>query len=297
MRIRLACLFPVLILPLWAVTIATYNVENYTLADRMVAGTHRAGYPKPESEKAALRRVLAGMDADVIALQEMGPRPFLDELQRDLRHEGHDYPYVALLEAADPDRHVAVLSRLPLRAIRLHDQLTISLQGRTERVKRGVLEVSFGAAGGEVTLFVIHLKSRRTERPEDPEGAEQRQLEARAVRDLVLERHPDPARARFILCGDWNDTRGSKAVKALTQRGRTALGEILRAVDSHGDSWTHYYHHEDSYSRIDYMLVSPALAPLVEAGCAHVYDGPGVRHASDHRPVFLRLLEPARERP
>ena len=289
MGLRLLFLLLVAVVPLPAVTIATYNVENYTLADRMADGIHRTAYPKPESEKAALRRVLVGLNADVLALQEMGPRPFLDELQRDLRHEGRDYPYAVLLEAGDPDRHVAVLSRLPLRSIRLHEHLPITVRGRADRVKRGVLEVAVGLGSGEVTLFVIHLKSRRTERPDDPEGDEQRLHEARAVRDLVLERFPDPTRARFLVCGDWNDTRGSKPVKALARRGQTELGEILAAADAQGDAWTHFYHHEDSYSRIDYILVSPALLPLVEGGRAQVYDGPGVRRASDHRPVWVRF--------
>ncbi|MFI5336588.1 MAG: endonuclease/exonuclease/phosphatase family protein [Opitutales bacterium] len=289
MWFRIVCLFWVAFLPLPAVTVATYNVENYTLADRMADGVHRPAYPKPESERIALRRVIGGLDADILALQEMGPKPFLDELQRDLRHEGHDYPYAVLLESADPDRHVAVLSRLPLRGIRLHAGVPVTLFGRPDRVKRGVLEVTVADGSGEVTLFIIHLKSRRTERSDDPEGSVQRLREARAVRDLVLTRFPEPGRARFIICGDWNDTRDSRAVKALTRRGQTELGEILRAVDSHGDSWTHFYHREDSYSRIDYILVSPALRPFVEGDSAQVYDGPGTRHASDHRPVMVKL--------
>ena len=33
-----------------ALTIATYNVENYLVADRMVEGVFRPAYPKPEKE-------------------------------------------------------------------------------------------------------------------------------------------------------------------------------------------------------------------------------------------------------
>ncbi len=73
-----------------AFTVATYNVENYTLADRMADGVHRESYPKPESEKVALRRVVRAMNADLLALQEMGGPAFLAELQRDLRHDGLD---------------------------------------------------------------------------------------------------------------------------------------------------------------------------------------------------------------
>ncbi len=266
LRVLALLLLPALARPLPATLIATYNVENYTLADRMADGIHRTAYPKPEREKAALRQVIMGLNADVLALQEMGPRPFLDELQRELRRDGLDYPYAAWVEAGDPDRHVAVLSRLPLRSVRRHDRVPIVLFHRPDRVKRGVLEVTVATPAGDVTLFIIHLKSRRTERPDDPEGGEQRCHEARAVRDLVLAAFPDPARGRFLICGDWNDTRGSRAVRALEKRGRLELGNILTALDSHGDSWTHFYHHEDSYSRIDYVLVSACRTPAIRRG-------------------------------
>jgi endonuclease/exonuclease/phosphatase family metal-dependent hydrolase len=272
-----------------ALTVATYNVENYTVADRMVDGVFRPAYPKPEREKAALRQVIAGLAPDILALQEMGPPPFLDELQRDLKRHGQDYPYGTVLEAADADRHVAVLSKVPFKQVRRHAAVPVALFGKKEVVKRGVLEVTFAAAGGDFTLFVIHLKSRRTERKDDPEGNEQRLAEAAAVRDLVLARFPDPAAARFIVCGDWNDTRGSKSVKALVRRGETELGEILRAADSRGESWTYYYRREDSYDRIDFVLVSPGLQPQVEDGRARVYDGPGTSTASDHRPVVVKI--------
>ena len=55
-------------------TVATYNVENYVAADRMTETGYRKDYPKPELEKRALRRVIRALAADVVVLQEMGPR-------------------------------------------------------------------------------------------------------------------------------------------------------------------------------------------------------------------------------
>jgi exonuclease III len=79
----------------------------------------------------------------------------------------------------------------------------------------------------------------------------------------------------------------------LQKRGDTLIGEILPAADSRGETWTHFYRKEDSYSRIDYLMVSPALQAYVIGGRAVVWDGPGVESASDHRPVFARFkLEP-----
>ena len=44
-----------------------------------------------------------------------------------------------------------------------------------------------------------------------------------------------------------------------------------------------------SYSRVDLVFISAGLAPFVRDGTARIYDGPGVRQASDHRPVFVVL--------
>jgi endonuclease/exonuclease/phosphatase family metal-dependent hydrolase len=156
-------------------------------------------------------------------------------------------------------------------------------------VKRGVLEVVFATNEGDVSVFVVHLKSKRTERPDDPESARQRAAEAEAVRDLVLTRFPNPMQAKFLICGDWNDTRSTRPVRALQKRGDTELGEILRATDSRGEAWTHYYRKEDSYSRLDYILISPALKPHVSEGRAKIWDGAGAGEGSDHRAVYVEF--------
>lgn len=277
-------------LPAAAITIATYNVENYLVADRMVDGVYRQAYPKPEKAKAALRRVIGGIDPDILAVQEMGGREFLGDFQRELRHAGQDFPHVALLDAVDPDRHVAVLSKLPFRDVRRHARIPVTHQGRSDAVRRGVLEAVFASDAGDFSLFVVHLKSRHTERPDDPESALRRAGEAEAVRDLVLSRHPDPAQALFLVCGDINDTRNSRPVRALRKRGDTVIGEILQAVDSRGEVWTHYYRPTDTYSRVDYLIASPALLPRVADGGAVIWDGPGTAEASDHRPVYVKLM-------
>lgn len=291
--LRLLCLIAANLLFGWAaragITVATYNVENYTLANRLVDGVYREAYPKPEREKAALRRVIAAIAPDVLAVQEMGAQPYLDEFQRELRQAGLDYPHAVVLDAADADRHVAVLSKLPFKEVKRHAGVPLTYFGRPERVRRGVLEAVFATDRGDVSLFVIHLKSKYTERQDDPEAARQRALEAEAVRDLVLVRFPDPSRAMFIVAGDWNDTRGTRPVRALQKRGDLVIGELVEARDSQGETWTHYFRREDLYSRIDFLLVSPGLQPLVAGGKARIHDGLGTTEASDHRAVWMEL--------
>ena len=272
-----------------ALTVATYNVENYTLANRMIDGVYRPAYPKPEKEKAALSQVIAGIAPDILAVEEMGTQVYLEDFQRELKQAGQDYPHAVVLEAADKDRHVAVLSKVPFKAVHRHAEVPLTYFGRKELVKRGVLEVLFATTAGDFSLFVVHLKSKYTERKDDPESALQRALEAEAVRDLVLARHPDPTKGKFIICGDWNDTRGTRPVKAMQKRGETVVGDLVYAADSRGQVWTHFFRREDIYSRIDYLLVSPALKSFVAGNRATIWDGPGVGEASDHRPVFVSL--------
>lgn len=296
--LRFLCLFAANLLCVLvaqaAITVATYNVENYTLANRMVDGVYRENYPKPEKERAALRQVVAAVAPDVLAVQEMGPQPFLDEFRRELQLAGLGYPHAVLLDGPDADRHVAVLSRIPFKAVHRHADVPFNYFGGAERVRRGVLEVVFATDAGDVSLFVIHLKSKYTERPDDPEAALQRAGEAEAVRDLVLARFPDPAAAKFIVAGDWNDTRGTRPVRALQKRGDLVVGELVRAADSRGHVWTHYFRREDLYSRIDYLLVSPGLRPYVAGDRGRIHDAPAAAEASDHRPVSLELeLDPA----
>jgi len=275
-------------------TIATYNIENYVPANRVTDAGYRQEYPKPESEKRALRTVIRGLKADILFLQEMGSQPYLDELRRDLKAEGTDYPFAVLLEGPDADRHVALLSRRPLKSVVPHADLEFSYFKARERVKRGLLEVSIATAAGDVTLFGLHLKSRFTDRADDPQSALRRVGEATAIRDCVLQQVDDPATARFLILGDCNDPKNGKAVQKLLRRGKTEIASLLPAADSRGETWTHAYRKEDSYSCVDHILVSSALRPAVQGGVARIYDGPGVREASDHRPVVVTLELSAR---
>lgn len=275
-------------------TVATYNVENYGLANRMTESGFRRDYPKPEGEKRALRSVIRGIGADVLVLQEVGGRHFLQELQRDLRNEGLDYPHAELCEGSDAERHVALLSRVPLKSVRSHVRLEFPYFGGRESVKRGVLEAVVAAPGGDVTLFAVHLKSRFTDREDDPASSRRRAGEATAVRDLILRMFPVPGVARFLILGDCNDGRTSKALGFLQKRGRTVVSQLLPAQDSRGELWTHHFRREETYSRVDHILVSPGLRTAVQGGRARIHDGPGVREASDHRPVVVMLEETPR---
>ena len=75
------------------VRVGTYNIRIYLMTDRLVDGTWRKNYPKPENEKTALREIIAREKPDILAIQEMGTAPYLQELLRDLKRiNGIDIP-------------------------------------------------------------------------------------------------------------------------------------------------------------------------------------------------------------
>ena len=270
-------------------TLATYNVENYTATNRVTAVGYRRDYPKSEKAKAALRRVIAHMDADVIVLQEMGPRSYLNELQRDLRSEGLDYPYAHLAEAKDEVRHVAMLSKQPWLRVQTHADLDFKYFEGREVVKRGLLEAVFETPEGEVTLWSMHLKSRYADRKDDPDSVKRRAGEATAIRNFIQKRFPDPEKTHYLIMGDFNDVKRSASVRYMKKRGSHVISRLLSAKDSRGDHWTYHYHRTDTYSRVDHALVSLGLYDSVKGREARIFDGVDVEAASDHRPIMVTL--------
>ena len=100
---------------------------------------------------------------------------YLDELRRDLKPEGFDYPHAVLCCAVRiADRHVAILSKRPFASVTPHTDLQFRYFGGKEAVKRGLLEATIETAAGDLTLFAVHLKSRFTDRADDPQSAVRR---------------------------------------------------------------------------------------------------------------------------
>jgi len=273
------------------IRVATMNLKNYLVQDRRVEGRWIPEHPKPESEKAALRRAVAEIDADILALQEMGPPEFLLEFQRDLKADGMDYPHAILMRAEDPDRHLAVLSRIKPLEVLQHSDLDFPYQDERIRVKRGLLEVVFPIDEGGLetwSLFVVHLKSRWSSVEADPLSQERRTKEAQAARNRILERYPE-GEGLYLIAGDFNDHRDSGPLRRFLRRGSVDISQIVESYDSRGERWTFHYEKHDVYERVDFLLASPDLLPFVEGVEGVVFDPLYLRKGTDHRPVFLDL--------
>lgn len=278
-----------------AVRIGSFNVENYLLAP---TSTRSA---KPEASKAKVVESLRVLKADVLGLQEVGGMAALEDLRNRLLRAGLDYPYAVHVQGFDTNIQVALLSRLPLAGVWARTNDMFLLAGQRFRVSRGFLEADVDLGRGErLTVFVAHLKSRRTVVRADE--AEIRLEESRLLRRWVDARLQANAEARVVVMGDLNDTPDREPIRLLLGRGRHRLTDT-RPSEPNGDSgirqqgrsgartvaWTHYYGVEDTYSRVDYVLLSPGAARDwvgSESGIALVPDwGLG----SDHRPIWVLL--------
>jgi endonuclease/exonuclease/phosphatase family metal-dependent hydrolase len=270
------------------IRLATYNIRNYNSINRRIDGEFKPNWPKPEEEKTAVRKVILAAHPDILALEEMGPGEELAELQRDLAAEGLTYTYTALVNGPDPDRHIALLSRVPLGGVHPRETISYKLGADEKQVSRGLLEVDVVTNGRPWALYAVHLKSRLTESQDDPQSATQREGEARAVRDMVRQEHPLAQGALVAVVGDFNDARDSTPLKRFLELDGKPLFRIAPSADSRGETWTSSYGREDEYDRSDYILLSPALSPLQKTP-GGIDDIPASLIGSDHRLVWVDL--------
>jgi len=271
------------------VRVASFNLQNYLIMDRVVEGKWMRDYPKPEKEKRALRSILKQVDADVVAFQEIGERPFLNELWMDLNvTKGPVYPHAIWMPAGDAEevRHLALFSKIPVSSIRMHHDIQFPYFGDRKTPDRGVLEVAFDSNGTKWKLFNLHLKSKWTERKDDPEAKIRREREARAIRDYLRKSNPPDNNPRYLVVGDFNDHRNSAPLRRFLQVNDTVLTSMVPCEDSRGHRWTQHWAKADSYSRFDYILATPPMLKKLVVGSAKIVDGPDSALASDHRMIF-----------
>jgi endonuclease/exonuclease/phosphatase family metal-dependent hydrolase len=267
--------------------VATYNLESYL---DQPTETRPA---KLAAAKAKVRESILALKPDVLALQEMGRTNALLELRDSLKADGLDLPHWEHVSGFDTNIHVAILSKIPFTAHRPHTNESFLLSGRRFRVSRGFGEVDIQVnTNYTFTLIAAHLKSKRAVAQADE--AEMRLEEARLLREMVDARLAANPSANFIVLGDFNDTKDSASTKAVIGRGKAKLVDT-RPAERNGDNapgreprnvaWTHYYAKEDSYSRIDYLLLSPGMAREWVADETYVLTLPNWGVGSDHRPI------------
>lgn len=285
--------------PLRKLRIATYNLRNFNNSNRIGDdGKFKYNAPKSEKSKRAVYRTILTVRPDILSVQEIGGNAWLNELADSLARDGLVFPYRVVLNGYDEYHKLAILSRIPFSK-------TIEIQAR-EKLTRGLLGGVVSLPNGKsLYVYNVHLKSKRSSNPDDPESAKRRLAEARYIRRLVefgvtdektaekipaSLRFPVPARLKkngaefFVLTGDFNDVPASKALGPLEAQ---KFAQGLDARDSNGGIFTFFNPNRGYFHTFDRIFVSPEIfEKYYIPTSAKIADFPWAQSASDHRLVY-----------
>jgi endonuclease/exonuclease/phosphatase family metal-dependent hydrolase len=236
-------------------TLASYNIHSGIGTDGRF-------------DLARVGQVLAEIQADVIALQEVGD--FRGVTSRE-DHPDHLAQLLGMHMAYGPNvvqngrRYGnAILSRLPILKSKNYD---LSVSGKEPR---GALRCDIQLIGGRILhVFCVHLGLSVSERRRQ----EALLLSSDILRDAV---RPDPV----IVCGDFNYWRGGPVPGLM----RKAIHDVAHLL--HQPSRT--YHSRFPFIRLDRMYVDSNVKPLD----LHAHRTGLSKIASDHLPLVLRFEAP-----
>ena len=278
------------------VVFAGWNVRNYLLQPVKTHSGRIATPAKPAESIAAVVRTLQEISPDILGLCEICTRKDLDDLQSRLKKAGLDLPHKTCVDGRDKDRHLALLSRFPLRA--RHDTRSeFRLGGFPHRVQRGILDTVIKVSPGfDLRVLGVHLKSPSIVPEYDQ--AEFRRAESLIIRrrvESIIEAAPG---AHLLVFGDFNDHKNSPVVKGVLGRAGTATAlSALPVADRQGDQWTYHWEESDQYTRVDYIMVGESLRPLVQRRGTRIHRDKNWFTASDHRPLVVTIALPENSRP
>ncbi len=303
------------------IRLATFNLENLGIRDGEDSPAARA---RLAEHLAALRRVLRALDADAVAFQECLQPELLDPLL-----DGLGYPHRIVSTTGSSPLRVGVCSRQPLgpaqeMALAADTSVVDPKSGLCLQISgpfsRPVLRVPWQLTGLEVTLFVVHGKSKipspTPARPNRSAGpwpslgevslgrliTEVKRLaqavELRREVDAVLGADPEAAVA---VLGDFNDVLESEAVRCVMGDAGSVYSPHLEVTELYpcelelptARRFTLIY--RGRTEMIDHLLVSHRLRQLlagVEVHNAGLRDsgatapGEGQFVGSDHAPLL-----------
>ncbi len=271
--------------------------------------------------------------ADVIALQEIGDREWLDLL---LDHDliGGRFPHVAMGTADARGIRSVILSALPMTDVRVHtaEVLPIPTLGKLEPpefaspipLRRGLVEIEVTVEGlGSVRVITGHFKSRRPvlfegTRKERKQAAGRlgdahlrsvfwRAAEAAFMR-VRIDNILDDEQAKVAVLGDFNDTPASVPMRLLRGVDPKALVDLTERVPSERRFTSM---HDGRREQIDHLLASSALAAHCTAAAIenrHIRQHPHVPNDaeiargasrprleidSDHAPIWAEFVTSA----
>lgn len=253
---------------------ATWNIRNLGIVDRFEEGRYRLAYPMPESRKQSVRQLLLMERPTILFLQEVGSPAFLEELRLDLAAEGLVYTDFAFSGHPDSRTGLAVLSQIALAEVVFH---------QPGPIRRGVQEVALCINGTRYRFFHIHLKSRYSTDPEDPDAFQERQAGVLALAEFLQFQSERRPAATLALLGDFNTPFHDPLLDPLLE-----FWQPLPAADGAGQIWTYFHFRSGSRERLDgFWSPRSQPPPLLPAQVLPMTDCP-----SDHRLLIAPLFFP-----
>lgn len=212
--------------------------------------------------------VIAEIDADVVALQEVGDfrggTPREDHPEYLAKLLGMELAFGPNVVKGSRRYGNALLSRLPILRSRNYD---LSVPGREPR---GALRCDLELGGARMLhVFCVHLGLS----PRERRLQEQRLLAADLLREAV---RADPV----VVCGDFNYL-GNRPLPAMVRQALQDVGALLGVRPR-------TYHARWPFIRLDRVYVDLEVQPL----SLTAHRSASSRVASDHLPLVLRMRAP-----
>lgn len=279
--------------------VAALNVDNYFVDP----GGRGARTPSELSrQRAKLVATLLALDADILALTELGSAPgTLEHLAAGLNAEAGSEPYSH--DAAAPAAAGPLRAALLYRGGRVVPAEPASFAAASGFTRPPLLQ-AFWCGAESLTIGVTHFKSKRCDAAAASSdlsgcGAEVRRTEAEALL-RVVRALPAQRRAWVLWVGDFNADALEPPLLALHAEG---LRDVLGAVPA---SERYSYVYQGRASLLDHALASPAVAQRVRrAGLWHINADelpargyrasraspgpPDPARSSDHDPLWVDL--------
>jgi endonuclease/exonuclease/phosphatase family metal-dependent hydrolase len=269
---------PQTVAPRGPVTLASWNIENFF--DVYDDPYTRDDVTKPayvnEARQQRVAAVLRDLDADIVALQEVENRYLLQQFV-DTYLSSMNYQ-VVLIEGNDTRGiDVALLSRLPIESVTSYQHRRFADgNGVEQKFRRDLLRVRIGGDfAGDV--YVVHLKSQHGDQAADVV----RESEAQEIARIVAQNRGKNAGYRAVVIGDFNEVDDMPTLEILRNSG---------LLDTMAGTKKYSYNKKPYLTRIDFALMTPALAKVV--GDAQIINQLGqheLKKCSDHYPLLVHF--------
>lgn len=225
------------------------------------------------------------LEADVVLLQEIETEAILQDIQQELRNNGHDYSVAVHGEIGVPGSiDVAVLARGALNSVTKHRQNRLPLEGGgTTTFAREFLEVALTTESGQaMTVFAAHFLSKVND------NEPRRIAEGQGARNIVAaaaQRLPD---SWVVFGGDLNDTPDSETLQRITDD-----GGLLRYAADKTAAEQATYRYNGQLEAIDHLFgVGASANAYVPKSATALRDGSGGFGDSDHAALRVELRAP-----